>query len=127
MNTLLNIIITLISLGVPAYIVFRAKPNMPRGRRWLIYILALGVSWALIVLATELAMTLDIRYAPTKEAAIYYAMHDSGPRVGALFGGWIPATVYVGLLAGINWLIKKRKTAEQGVTPYGAQGAAGDR
>ena len=112
MKILLNILITLISLGVPAYIVFRAKPNMPSGRRWLIYLLAVGASWVLIVLATELSMTLDIRYAPTKETEEYFVMHDSGPRVGAFFGGWIPATLYVLFLAGIKLLIKKREKAE---------------
>ena len=114
MKPLLNILITLISLSVPAYIVFRAKPNMSSGNRWLIFLLAVGTSWLLIVLATELSMTLDIRYAPTSEAEQYMVMHDSGPRIGALFGGWIPATIYVLFLAGINLLIKKRKNRTSG-------------
>ena len=122
MKTLLNLLITLISLGVPAYIVFRAKPNMPSGKRWLIYLLAIGASWVLIVLATELSMTLDIRYAPTSEAEQYLVMHDSGPRIGALLGGWIPAAIYVLFLAGINLLIKKRHNAEQGGPGYPPQG-----
>ena len=107
MKLLLNIIIALITLGVPAYIVFRAKQSMPTGMKWLIYLLAVGASWILIVLATELSMTLDMRYASTPEAAQYLAAHDSGPRIGALVGGWLPASIYVTLLAGIKKLIKK--------------------
>ncbi|HQQ03790.1 MAG TPA: hypothetical protein PLT67_03025, partial [Kiritimatiellia bacterium] len=59
----------LITLGVPAYIVFRAKHSMPTGKKWLNYLLAIGASWILIIVATELSMTLDIRYASTPEAA----------------------------------------------------------
>jgi hypothetical protein len=107
MNTLLNLIITLIALGLPAGIVFRAKPSMPKGKKFLIYVLAVAVSWILIIIATELTTKLDFYYAPTAEAELYLSMHDSGPRVGALIGGWIPATIYVLFLVGIYPLIKK--------------------
>ena len=95
---------------------------MPSGKRWLIYLLAVGASWVLIVLATELSITIDIRYASTPEAAQYFAAHDSGPRIGALVGGWIPATIYVAILSLVNMLIKKRKTAEQAGPGYPPQG-----
>jgi hypothetical protein len=38
------------------YLYFRAKPNMLWGKRWLVYMLAIGASWVLIILSTEISM-----------------------------------------------------------------------
>ena len=112
MNNLLNLLITIIALWIPAIIVFRAEPKMSQGKRHIIYLLAVAVSWILIIIATELTTMLDFHYAPTAEAELYLSMHDSGPRIGALVGGWIPVTIYVLILIGIKPLINKSRISQ---------------
>lgn len=75
------------------------------------YAVVFILGWIAIIIFTQLFWDFSIKYAPTDEIRIDLSRRDSGPRVGALFLGWIYVAflmVIFELIMFITRLVKKR-------------------
>jgi hypothetical protein len=117
---IIKLTLALITLAIPALIVFVRARGAGIRERLIRAIIAIIAGYVVLNVATNVSWDLSFRLAQSQAEQDQICNHDGAPRVFALLFGWIPMTCYVGLLVGIDTVMrvlrrrKETKNAQAG-------------